>query len=286
MQRRAFRHYDVPPPKAKGIDVVTTLRDFALITYTVEPERLASELPRRLSPLTISMDGAQRALVSVVVFWNARFQLARWPSPSFNMPQINYRAYVIDNDTGEHAIWFLHTLLGSWAYVVPRYVWKMPWSKGTIRLTCRRQHVGRAPGVSGVPGRDERAGADAWVEGLYRKYVVIADSSVAPATIELKQKDPEWHRPVQLPGFPDDETGLVCLTHAFQGFFRRHDGRIGLNQVWHEQMPVRTARLVKAKVPYLVRSGFITEGEQSKPYNVLLVPAVPFFSQLPPAVIH
>lgn len=263
MQRRTFAQYVTPRPKPRAIDVMTTLRHFALVTYTIDPDMLQRQLPLRLSPLVIDLDGQSRALLSVVLFKNANFRSAVFPSPSLDMAQINYRAYVIDRRSGEHAIWFLSTLLDGWAFVVPRFVWKMPWRKGDIDIRYRY---------------DERT-------GRYDEYIVTSTSPFAPAEVSLVQDEEVDEEDIQLPGFPDVETGLVCLTHATKGFFRRTDGKIGLNQVWHEPIPVRPARLLNASFPLLKNLGFVPLSAQQSPHSVLIAPSIEFMSMLPPRVV-
>lgn len=267
-RRRTFSQYATPPPAPRGIDAATTLRHFALITYTADPDVLGAMLPPRLSPLTIELGGESRALVSVVSFVNTRFRAARMPWPSFTMAQINYRAYVIDNETDEHAIWFLHTVLDSWAYLVPRCLWQMPWSKGNIRLEY-----------------EPSAGDGTAASGFYRTYRVEVAAGGASAVVELARDERLGRLEPQLPGFPDAETGLVCLTHAFNGFFRRKDGRIAVNRVWHAPIPVRPARLVRAELPLLERLALLPQDAPSQPYSVLLAPAVDFMSRLPPTIV-
>lgn len=91
---------------------------------------------------------------------------------------------------------------------------------------------------------------------------------------------------IELPGFPDVETGLVCLTHAAKGFFRRSDGKIGLNRVWHKRIPVQSARLLRASFPLLERLELVSAPEQSAPYSVLLAPEIGFVSHLPPQIVR
>lgn len=294
MRRRTFDEYIVPRPRPRVTDVVTTLRHFALVTYTIDPDSLRRTLPPRLSPLTIDLDGTPRALLSVVLFMNSDFRPAVLPGPRFTMPQINYRAYVIDESTGDHAIWFLATLLDAWAFLVPRFIWRMPWRKGPIRIGYEY---------------DDRT-------GLYKSYSVTSHSTWAPADVELIQdaappdgadaselfdiaadpaaevaRDPvpdpaaEVAPELELPGFPDVETGLVCLTHAAQGFFRRTDGKIAVNRVWHNRIPVKPARLVRASFPLLERWQLVSASEQMAPYSVLIAPQIGFTSMLPPRVV-
>lgn len=272
MRRRTFAEYATERPPAGLLDVATTLKHFALVTYTIHPDALRPMLPPRLRPLVIDVDGVPRALLSVVIFVNTNFRAAKFPSPSLNMAQINYRAYVIDDD-GEHAIWFLRTLLDGWAYVVPRLLWQMPWHRARIQLGWERNAAGLYKSYT-VNASDSTASADA----LHANLVQPARERARPPTVRPS--------PMRLPGFPDVETGLVCLTHAFKGFFRRRDGKIGVNRVWHPRMPVTPARLVSASFPLLARRGLVSSAEQTKPYSVLLAPRVDFTSRLPPTVVE
>ena len=260
MRSKAFELVVTPRPSSSGLDVTTVLRHFALITYPVDPHRLQSMIPERFQPLTVMIDGHSQALVSVVVFENTHFRLAAYPSPQLRMPQINYRAYVLDGQTGERAIWFLGTLLDSWAFVVPRYVWKMPWWKGPIRLETEF---------------DEAA-------GRYVRYAVETGAAWAPARAELVEDETAS---LNLPGFPDLESGLACLTHTLSGFYRRGDGRLAVNRVWHEKMEVRPARLTAAHFHLLDREALVPASAQLSPHSVLITPQVEFFSFLPPTVV-
>lgn len=275
MRRRTFEQYASPMPTPRGIDVVTTLRHFALVTYAVEPGAVERMVPARLAPLAIMLNGESRALVSVVLFVNTRFRSAVFPSPSLNMAQINYRAYVIDRETGEHGIWFIQTLIDSWAFLVPRYVWHMPWRRAGISLEYELHEPDLYESESREP---EPHGV------LYKTYDVNAVAGPASSRVGLAQETDR--PPLELPGFPDVETGLVCLTHAFSGFYRRRDGKIAVNRVWHEPIPVTPARLTQASFPLLERLELVPLAEMTKPYSVLLAPAVDFVSRLPPTVLH
>lgn len=261
MLTKAFEFVVPPGPQPSGLDMSTVLRHFALITYPVDPDRLRVMVADRFHPLTVTLDGRSRALVSVVVFENTELRLAAYPSPQLRMPQINYRTYVVDRRTGKRAIWFLGTQLDSWAFVIPRYVWKMPWKRGTIRLEAEF---------------DETA-------GRYRRYEVETDVAWAPARLQLIEEE---HASLELPGFPDLESGLACLTHTLLGFYRRSDGRLGLNRVWHERVEVRPARLTLAYFGLLESEGLVARSEQLTPHSVLIAPEIPFFSFLPPTVVE
>lgn len=94
-------------------------------------------IPQRFRLDTIMIDGREQALVSAVPFLNVDFGLAAHPSPRLEMPQVDYRAYIIDEHTGERAVWFFGTTLDSWSLPLPRYVWQQPWHAGRTRFDCR-----------------------------------------------------------------------------------------------------------------------------------------------------
>ncbi|HLX36149.1 MAG TPA: DUF2071 domain-containing protein, partial [Candidatus Binataceae bacterium] len=132
-----FRPEDLARPAVGGIDVVTTLEHFAIVTYAVDPAALARHLDPRFEPVRIKLaDGRIRALVSVVPFHDRDFRAAGFPSPGFSFGQTNYRAYVIDRETGVNSVWFFGTTLDSITVMVPRHLWKLPWHRGSIRFSC------------------------------------------------------------------------------------------------------------------------------------------------------
>jgi len=69
-------------PAHSGIDVVTTLRHFAIVTYPVEPDALKQHLHPRFVPDCVeTASGRTVGLVSVVPFFDVDFCAATFPSP-------------------------------------------------------------------------------------------------------------------------------------------------------------------------------------------------------------
>ena len=247
-------------PAPAGIDVHCKLQHFAIVTYAVELRRFAGLIPPRFALDTIEVDGEPKALISVVPFVDVDFTSARFPFPKFRMGQTNYRIYVVDTSTNERCVWFLGTTLDSWTLVVPRQIWNLPWFPGRVHFDCIQDPQ----------------------TGRYTQYRMSTEASWGPAQLELVQDPGTEH---SFPGFPDTETGLVCLTHPLAGFYHRRDGRLGTYRVWHDRLMVASARLLSAKFGLLSRMKLVSHAEQQSPYSVLLEPINEFTIYLPPKVL-
>jgi len=245
-------------PVAAGIDAVTTLRHFAIVTYAVPPARLRPLVDERFDLDCIEVDGASRALLSVVPFEDQDFRAAALPSPRLRCGQTNYRIYVRDG-AGRRSVWFLGTVLGSWSVVIPRYAWRLPWHYGRFTFACRQEPSGR-----------------------YSRYRVETRSRWAPARLELSD---DVQDASVFPGFPDDETARVILTHPLTGYYTRTDGRLGTYSVWHDRLFLRAGRVVSAEFGLLDRLGLVPLAEQARPYNVLIQPSTEFVVKLPPRIV-
>lgn len=247
-------------PRPAGLDAVTDLEHFAIITYALPCARLAGFIHPRFRLDTIEIDGVSRALLSVVPFVDINFGSAVFPAPRFRMGQTNYRVYVIDNVTNRRCVWFLGTTLDSWTVLIPRYLWKLPWYRGKISFRC-----------------DYDAQQD-----RYTEYAMHTESEWAAATLLLLHTAGGSWPPK---GFPDEESALVCLTHPLQGYYYRQDGRLGSYSVWHERIAVTPAQVHTAKFSLLDRLGLVPFGEQMEAHSVLLARQTRFTVYLPPHVV-
>ncbi len=260
MNELRFEQTLIPRPTPSGIDAITKLRHFAIITYAIPPERLRPHVHPRFDLDTIVKDGAIYALISVVPFMDEDFTAAAYPAPKLSMGQTNYRAYVIDRETSQRAVWFFGTVLDSWTVVLPRFAWKIPWHPGRIRFDCRFSSNTMT----------------------YDEYAMETRSHWAPAQLRLHHT-PE--APIELPGFPDVETGLVVLTHPLAGYYYRRDGKLGSYSVWHDRLNVAAGNVEYANFGLLTRLGLLGEDEQQRPYSVLIDPVTEFTIYLPPKII-
>src|SRR5258708_5872228 len=101
-------------PLPRGMAVETTLQHFAIVTYWVDPDQLRKHLHPRFEPDCVQVNGGpSRALVSVVTFLDKDFRFVACPWFKGSFGQTNYRAYVNDTHTGDHAVWFFGTCLDS-----------------------------------------------------------------------------------------------------------------------------------------------------------------------------
>ncbi|TLX52430.1 hypothetical protein CWC31_00920 [Pseudoalteromonas ruthenica] len=250
-----------PRPAPRGIDVLCKLQHFSIITYAVNPSRFEGLFPERFELDTLEINGEEKALISVVPFIDVDFTSAVFPFPKFTMGQTNYRIYIIDKKTNEKCVWFLGTTLDSWTFAVPRFVWNLPWYSGKVKFDCEFDSSTR----------------------LYSKYKMVTQADWAPAHVELTQS-PESK--LELPGFPDVETGLVYLTHPLAGFYYRRDGQLGTYRVWHKALEVKPANLESANFGLLSRLGLVTPEEQQVAHSVLVGPINEFTIYLPPKVIR
>lgn len=243
-------------PKTDGMDARTTLRHFAIVSYLVDPKKLASELPPRFVPDVVTLDSGESAsLVSIVPFLDVDFRFLGVPWATWRFGQTNYRAYVTDTETNEHVVWFFGTTLASWTVWVPRYVWKLPWHKARTRFETEY---------------DSSA-------ARYLRYRVRTRCSWGPLDLELHDSGSP---PNPLPGFSDLETGLALLTHPLRGHYRRRDRTFGTYEVWHPRLNPTTGTAVTHCETLFHRLGLVEPGQDA--HSVLIQPETEFTIFLPP----
>ena len=258
MKRLRFESSHLTRRPPAGIDVVTMLEHFAIITYLVDPAALRPHIDERFEPDCVTAaDGSEKALLSVVPFLDRDFRFVRFPFFKWRFGQTNYRAYVTDRTTGEHAVWFFGTSLASWTVNIPYYIWRLPWYQATINFDV------------------------AWDESAqrYSRYQFTTDSEWAPAQCTLEDSGAAVQ---ELAGFPDLETGKVLLTHPLKGYYYRRDGSLGSYSIWHDKLQLTSGRAIQANFPLLDRLGLVKEGDLDAIHSVLIQPATEFTIYLPP----
>ena len=189
-------------------------------------------------------------LFGIPIFARLRFAHLR-----FAFGQTNYRAYVLDRETGKPGVWFFGTTLASATVAVPRYLWKLPWHPGRMRFDCE------------------------WEAGRYTRYAMQTRSAWAAVELELE----DTGQPVTcLDGFPDLETGMVILTHPLAGFYYRRDNTLGSYHIWHDRLTPTRAQIVRAGFDLLDRLGLVPFAAQDQPHSVMMQRSAEFTIYLPP----
>lgn len=249
-------------PRLGLLGARTTLRHFALITYALPRERLSALVPEEHFAIDeFALDGRRLALLSVVPFLDTDFRFPRLLSlPRSSFGQTNHRVYVTERRTGERAVWFLGTTLGSALVAVPRHLWRLPWHHARYRFAC---------------AYDQRA-------RRYARYAIEIDSAWAPGEVELAD---EGVPAGLLPGFRSLDEQALVLTHPVRGFFRRRDGRLGTYSIWHPELAPTTARPVHLAFGLYQRLGLLSRAEIAQPHSILLAPEVEFDIHLPPRAL-
>jgi hypothetical protein len=127
------------------IPLETTLRHLALVTWTVEPERLAALLPQGIVPRTIETDHGRRALFSLAGMIQFGLSPRYFSSLAFSFPQINERAYVSRPDGSHPGVFFFRSEIDSRVAFVPHRLLGLPYYRARVaieleegRLTVRR----------------------------------------------------------------------------------------------------------------------------------------------------
>ena len=254
MDRAAAEAFARPRTSLRWLDAETTLEDFALVTFDVDPGRLAAVLPTGLVPEVRTLDdGRRRGFVSAVSFRDVdfRFAMTRWLRVSFF--QTNYRAYVRGPD-GVSSVFFFGTTLDSPLVALPRYLWGMPWHPGSTTIEA----TWTSDGVCGEYRHQSRGG---W----------------GSADVELVGTSEPMGR---LDGFTDTDDAAHIVTHPLDGWFQRPDGGLGRYAVWHDRLRPTLGMARRARYAVFEDLGIVDPG--ARPHSVLLQQAIDFDVLLPP----
>ncbi len=251
----ALRKLSAPAPALRPRDVTTTLADFAIITFAVDPERLQRLLPADFIAQRFPLEGGERALVSAVPFRDLDFRFHFAPWLRFAFGQTNYRAYVLYR--GEPCVWFFGTSLATPWVLVPQILWRLPWHYARMRFDT------------------------AWNDGRCRHYHLTTTASWGRAAVEIEGTD----EPAGvLPGFASEAETALLLTHPLSGYFYRRDGLVGSYSVWHERLRPTRGLARRARFELLEELGLIDA--LSKPHSVLLQERSEFHIYLPPHIVQ
>ena len=254
MDRDAAEAFARPRPRRRGLDATTTLQDFALVTFDVDPGRLAAVVPPGLEPEIRTLDnGRRRGFVSAVSFRDVdfRFELAMWLRVSFF--QTNYRAYVRGPD-GRRAVFFFGTTLDSPLVAFPRRLWGMPWRPGSTSIEAVWDGT-----------------------GVCEAYRHRCGGRWGSANVELVGSAEPVGR---LDGFVDTDDAAHVLTHPLDGYFLHPRGWLGRYAVWHERLRPTVGVARRARYAVFEELGLVEP--DARPHSVLLQRAIAFDVLLPP----
>lgn len=211
-----------PRPPIRWGHATTELRDFAIISYAVDPERLAGVLP---AGFEVDLFGGA-GLVSAVPFLDRAFHFRWMPLVRIDCGQVNYRAYV--RYRGVRGVWFFGTSLDHWLVAWPRVAWRMPWYRDRVRIDAR------------------------WDGNALRSWSLVADGAWGSARCELT---PGEANPIA--GFVDLDHVREALCHPLVGWYTRADGQLGSYSVWHEALDPLPCRVVSARFDVFERLGLV-----------------------------
>jgi len=239
-------------PPVRPWDVVTTLADFAIVTYAVEVAALARLLPLGVTPDVRTLDdGREVAMVSAVPFRDLDFRFGIAPWWRFRMGQTNYRAYVLVN--GQPCVWFFGTSLTRPFVSLPRKLWRLPWHAAYMHFDVR------------------------WEGDELAQYSFHTESPWAPCELELTNSPDAMGR---LDGFASEAETLHILTHPFIGHYHRLDGARGTYSVWHAPLSLKRAVVQHARFALFETLGLTVPGQV--PVSALVQRETEFVIQLPP----
>ncbi len=256
---RALLNERLRRPLAGRLDAWTTLRHFALINYAVAPEQLAKVIPADdFEVARFQTQNGVKAFLSIVAFMDVDFQFPHLaPGIKFQFYQTNHRAYIIEKKSGQPAVWFLGTNLGSRWVHLPRALWKIPWHFSQYTVDCRFDLSANR----------------------YKNYSYNFNSDWCKGEIKIR----DTGKPISvMDGFTTMDEMKLLLTHPVQGFYRRLDGRVGTYHVWHEEMNFTRGVAEHLYFSLYDEMGFLTKAEMQQPHSIFLCPEVEFDVRLPP----
>lgn len=243
---------DLPRPRMRLLDVSSDLVDFAITTFDVSPESLAARLPPGFEPERVTLpDGRERALVSAVTFVNTRFFVGYAPFVKLRCAQTNYRAYV--RYRGESGCFFFATHLDHPLVAMPRYAWRMPWSRSRVQVEA------------------------AWSAARLGVYVWKGRGREGEERLRARGLG----EPVgTLPGFATRSETQRMLTAPLLGWLKRRDGELATYSVWHAPLELERCAVDDVRFECWERLGLVAPGQP--PHSVLAQRLTKYLVLLPP----
>lgn len=232
-------------------NATTLLKDFAIITYLVDVEKLRKHIPKQFELVTVNDNGVEKGVMSAVPFLDEDFCIKRFfPFIKFKFYQTNYRVYVIDKKTGEHLVWFFGTNLGSFIVNVPRVLWRIPWHKAIYK--------------------DKGKGND---------YSLSVKSNFNSGEIKFTKTNESIKL---LNGFKNMEEMMLILTHPIKGVYYKLNDKVGTYRIAHNKMELKIGEPKAMYFSLYEKLGLLTKVEMNKPFAIFYMDEIRFDIELPP----
>jgi Uncharacterized conserved protein (COG2071) len=240
------------------MDVCSKLKHFALINYALPKSRLEPYIPQSHFDIPeFAIGGRQLALMSAVPFFDVDFHFIKAPFLKFSFGQTNFRVYVIDRKSGQHAVWFFGTTLGSYIVYFAKGAWGIPW----YHARYQSEH-----------DYDYQL-------NRYTSYKYTIDSKWCNAKVDLEDSG----LPVSpVEGFATSDEMKLILTHPLDGYFYRSDNQVGKYSVWHEEIPFTAGRANNLYFSLYEDLRLLSKAEMQNPHSVFICPETEFKVLLPP----
>jgi uncharacterized protein YqjF (DUF2071 family) len=222
------------------------VRNFALVTHAVPPERVLRHLPSAYELELCEGAEGRVALVSATCFCNEDFRPAGIGFPRHTFNESTYRTYVTHK--GRRGVYFFGRYLGT----------RLAWS--SQRAMARDTY--RADFDVATDVRGDRYNSLVCHASSHRgdtRFVV--DASEEPQPTEL---------------FETGEQHAQFLTYRLHGFFTTSAGPQGHMPVGHPRMAPLSGRLSQGRFDLWRRLGIVNEDETADPHSVLIVRKSPF----------
>jgi hypothetical protein len=215
------------------------MQDFAIVTFAVDPDRLAALLPHSFEPDVFTLDdGSSAAFVSAVSFRVDSIAAAGVHIP-LGYVQVNYRAYIRRH--GEQCVWFFGSTVGSPIVILPRTLIGAPWHRGDSSLEAAWD--GERCSSYAFSNRGD------WGDG---EFSCTGSGEPTP----------------RLDGFADLNETLSVLGSPRSGFSLRRDGSILELRVEHPVLQTQLGTTNDARFTAFEDLNLYAPG--SKPHSVLL----------------
>lgn len=244
------------PRRLRAAEADVDLENFVMINHAVPAERVASQLPDRLSLETFEgEDGREMAFVTTTCFCNRdlRWRVARRPTHTFN--QITFRTYVTHGEA--RGLYFFGTYVDTVSSKVVQRVLATGTKLATFELDAPK------------------------VAGRYPRYACrarAADGEVAfvvEATGDAERVHP----------FADADEHVQYIGFRLHGFSRNAFGLYTHGRVDHRYLSPFSGRLLEGRFDFWEELGILVPGERVPAHSVLVEPHIKF-TLLPPRPVR